>query len=81
MKNFSGSNISLVKAHNMRTILLSLLQEGQTSRVQLAHKSSLSSTTITNLTSELLDQGIITDKEFQAKKQELLVLQSYLINI
>lgn len=56
-----SSNISLVKSHNTRAILLSLLQDGPISRVELAEKLSLSNTTITNLISELLDEGIVLE--------------------
>jgi glucokinase-like ROK family protein len=59
---FLGSNINLVKSHNLRAILLSLLYEGQVSRVELAKKTALSTTTITNLTGELLEQGIIVEE-------------------
>ena len=55
---FLGSNISLVKAHNLRAILLNLLHGENVSRVQLAEMTSLSTTTITNLVSELLEQEI-----------------------
>ena len=67
MKDFQGSNIVNVKAHNMQAVLLSLLTSVDSrgdkllSRVQLARKTNLSSTTITNLVSELIEQGIITE--------------------
>jgi len=61
VKNLLGSNLNLVKSHNMQAILLSLLHEGQVSRVELAENLSLSNTTITNLTSELIEQGIILE--------------------
>jgi len=63
--SFLGSNINLVKAHNLRAILLSLLHEGQLSRIQLAHKTSLSTTAITNLVAELLEQGVISEESNQ----------------
>lgn len=59
---FLGSNINLVKAHNLRAMLLSLLHEGSVSRVELAEKTSLSTTTVTNLISELLEQGIVIEE-------------------
>ena len=59
---FLGSNITLVKAHNLRAILLSLLHEGSVSRVELAEKTSLSTTTVTNLISELIEQGIVIEE-------------------
>ena len=60
--SFTGSNINLVKNHNLRAIMLSLLHAGQLSRVELAERTSLSSTTITNLTSELLEGGIVVEE-------------------
>lgn len=62
-QTYLGSNINLVKAHNLQAILLSLLHDAQLSRVQLARKTQLSTTTITNLIAELLDQGIVTEED------------------
>jgi glucokinase-like ROK family protein len=62
-QTYLGSNINLVKAHNLQAILLSLLHEAQLSRVQLARKTQLSTTTITNLIAELLEQGIVTEED------------------
>jgi predicted NBD/HSP70 family sugar kinase len=67
---FSGSNILLVKAHNLRTILLSLLHEGRASRVQLAKNTHLSSTTITNLIGELLEQGIVIEEGLEETSEK-----------
>lgn len=53
----------------MQAILLSLLQSGMVSRVELAEKLSLSTTTITNLTSELLDQGIILEEQGESPEK------------
>ncbi|MFZ5818930.1 MAG: ROK family protein [Chloroflexota bacterium] len=67
MKDFLGSNITNVKAHNMQAVLLSLLTsvdsdgEQPLSRIQLARKTNLSSTTITNLVAELIEQGIVAE--------------------
>lgn len=76
MKDFLGSNIVNVKAHNMQAVLLSLLtsvdSEGDhpLSRIQLARKTNLSSTTITNLVAELIEQGIVAeDKSAPEDKQ------------
>ena len=55
----SGSNI---KSHNMRVILLALLRYKTVSRVRLAHLTGLSTTTITNLVTELMARGLITEK-------------------
>jgi len=66
-ERFPGSNIVNVKAHNMQAVLLSLLTvadsagEQPLSRIQLAHTTNLSSTTITNLVAELIEQGIVTE--------------------
>jgi glucokinase-like ROK family protein len=68
-QTFPGSNISLVKMHNLQAILLSLLHEKQLSRVQLAQKTSLSNTTITNLITELIDQGIVTEEGTQSSNE------------
>ncbi len=62
-QNFQGSNINLVKLHNLRVVLLSLLHESNFSRAQLAQKTNLSNTTITNLIAELINQGIVSDVE------------------
>jgi glucokinase-like ROK family protein len=59
---FLGSNINLVKAHNIQAILLSFLYQETISRVELARQTSLSTTTITNLTAELLAEGIIEEE-------------------
>jgi len=64
-----GSNINLVKSHNLRAILLSLLQDGHVSRVELAEKLSLSNTTITNLTAELLAQDIIVEEHIETTEK------------
>ncbi len=60
--NLQGSNINLVKQHNLQVILLNLLYEPVLSRSQLAKHTNLSNTTITNLISELIEQGIVTEK-------------------
>lgn len=60
--NLQGSNINLVKQHNLQVILLSLLYEPVLSRSQLAKHTNLSNTTITNLIAELISQGIVTEQ-------------------
>jgi len=67
--NLFGSNINLVKQHNLQVILLSLLYEPILSRVQLAKRTKLSNTTITNLITELIGQGIV--KEINGKDAEI----------
>jgi glucokinase-like ROK family protein len=63
MVNPRGRNQNLVKSHNLSAILLRLLQEGLISRVELTEYLGLSSTTITNLTAELLQKEIIVEEE------------------
>jgi glucokinase-like ROK family protein len=71
-KSYLGSNINLIKVHNMRVVLQCLLYEKDLSRVQLAQKTSLSKTTITNLISELLEQGIVSEIDSSEKETETL---------
>ncbi len=56
-----GRNITGVKAHNLRAVLLTLLRRGPLSRVDLTHLTGLSSTTITNLIAELLENGVVVE--------------------
>lgn len=58
---FLGSNINLVKTHNVQALLLTLLHEDNLSRIQLAKRTGLSNTTITNLIAELIQQGLVTE--------------------
>lgn len=67
--NLFGSNINLVKSHNVQAILLNLLLDGHVSRVELAENLSLSNTTITNLAAELLDQGIIVEEHLELQEK------------
>lgn len=61
--NYQGTNINLVKQHNLQVVLLTLLHDSHLSRVQIAQKTGLSNTTITNLISELIGQGIVAEIE------------------
>ena len=69
MKRSIGRNLNVVKAHNLSAILLRLLRNEMVSRVELANELSLSSTTITNLTAELLEDGIVTEVEVGASTE------------
>jgi glucokinase-like ROK family protein len=69
MPKSRGSNINLVKAHNVSAILYCLLQEEMVSRVELAEKLSLSNTTITNLTAELLEEKIIIEERIDVTEK------------
>ncbi len=62
-RTFRGSNINLVKVHNLQVVLLSLLYEPGLSRIQLAKQTNLSNTTITNIITELIEQGIASERE------------------
>jgi glucokinase-like ROK family protein len=63
MKNsLLGNNIISVKEHNQQAVLLSLLYEGQLSRIELAKRIHLSNTTITNIVGELLEAGLVTER-------------------
>jgi len=55
-----GGNVSTVKAQNRRAVLLMLRQHEPVSRTRLAQLTGLSTTTITNLIAELLEQGLVT---------------------
>ncbi len=57
-----GSNVNLVKAHNLRAILMSLLFQMPVYRAQLAEDIGLSRTTITNLVDELMREGIVVER-------------------
>lgn len=67
-----GRGIGNIKAHNLRAVLLTLLHQGPASRVHLAQLTGLSTTTITNLITALLEQGIVaeTGKESAAEQPE-----------
>jgi glucokinase-like ROK family protein len=61
-KRLAGSNINKVKEHNLQAILFGLLNEPGLSRVQLAQRTNLSNTTITNLVAELMEQGVLAEE-------------------
>jgi glucokinase-like ROK family protein len=56
-----GSSPSDVKSHNLSAVLLALRRHEYISRVRLAELTRLSTTTITNLVSELLAHGIVVE--------------------
>ncbi len=68
----AGRGIGNIKSHNLRAVLLALLHQGALSRVRLTQLTGLSSTTITNLTADLLEKGIIveTGKEDPAEARD-----------
>jgi glucokinase-like ROK family protein len=63
MHKFTGTDGSAVKSHNIRAILLTLLRHEQASRAQLAQLTHLSATTVTNLVTDLLKQGVIAEDD------------------
>ncbi|MCS6849010.1 MAG: ROK family transcriptional regulator [Anaerolineae bacterium] len=65
---FAGSNASLVRAHNLRAVLNHFLNEGSVSRAQLAERTALSNTTITNLIDDLLTQGIVVEDDTETAR-------------
>lgn len=66
----SGSNAVNLKSHNLHAILHSFLYNPNVSRAALAEKTMLSSTTITNLTAELLQEGIIFEETLSDHPQK-----------
>ncbi|MCU0507934.1 MAG: ROK family transcriptional regulator [Anaerolineae bacterium] len=56
-----GRSITGVKEHNLQAILFALLRYGPISRVDMAQLTGLSATTITNLVTDLLEQGIVEE--------------------
>ncbi|MEQ8676161.1 MAG: ROK family transcriptional regulator [Aggregatilineales bacterium] len=62
--SLAGTNSTNVKSQNLSAILLALLQNADVSRVHLAQVLGVSNATITNLVSELTQQGYITEKGF-----------------
>lgn len=56
-----SSASSAIRARNLSAVLLILLRSGYSSRSRLAQLTGLSATTITNLVTELMAQGIVED--------------------
>ncbi|RME80204.1 MAG: ROK family transcriptional regulator [Caldilineae bacterium] len=61
MPSLAGKNRADLKAHNLQAILMSLLSEERIARVELARRTALSATTISNLVGELMELGIIEE--------------------
>lgn len=58
----TGTNNSDLKSHNRSAVLVALLKQGRASRVQLAQQLRVSSSTITNLITELSSLGIVSEE-------------------
>jgi len=58
----AGGNALDIKASNMSAILLTLLRHQPISRVRMARQIGLSTTTVTNLVTELLEQGVVAEE-------------------
>jgi glucokinase-like ROK family protein len=69
MVSSRGRNQNLVKSYNLSAVLFALLQGGLVSRVELAESLSLSNTTITNLTAELLENEIIAEDQVEVTEK------------
>lgn len=61
-RSLLGSSSHAIKSHNLRAILLTLLRYDTVSRVRIAELTGLSTTTVTNLITELLEQGIVVQE-------------------
>ena len=57
----AAQNTFSVRSHNRRLLLLTLLDQQPISRVRLARLTGLSTTTVTNLTGDLLTEGVIEE--------------------
>ena len=60
-----GSNVTTMRSQNVQAILWALLRNEHVSRVRLADLTKLSTTTITNLIADLLQQGIVVEEGVQ----------------
>ncbi|MBN1261480.1 MAG: ROK family protein [Anaerolineae bacterium] len=61
-RSLSGTSGSGIKSHNLRAILLTLLHHKRVSRVRLARITGLSTTTITNLVGELIEEEVVVEE-------------------
>lgn len=59
--NGVGGNLLDVKSHNVSALLRAILRHQPISRVRLARLLGLSTTTVTNLVAELVEQGLVVE--------------------
>jgi predicted NBD/HSP70 family sugar kinase len=64
-RTLTGSSSSTIKTHNLRAVLLTLLRHPLVSRAGIAELTGLSTTTVTNLITGLLDQGVVIEDGMQ----------------
>lgn len=57
----AGGNLLDVKSHNVSALLRAILRHQPISRVRLARLLGLSTTTVTNLVAELVEQGLVSE--------------------
>lgn len=69
-RSLMGTSSSSVKSHNRRAILLTLLRHEPVSRAHIAQLTQLSASTVTNLIAELIQQGIIVEKDTRLPDHE-----------
>lgn len=56
-----GTNAGSVRAHNLRSLMLTMLRKQPIARVRLARETGISPTTVTNLVAELIALGIVVE--------------------
>lgn len=57
----TGTNLKYAKAHNVRIVLETIRLYGPVSRVEIARRSELTAQTVSNLTKQLLEAGMIVE--------------------
>ncbi|GAB4435729.1 MAG: ROK family transcriptional regulator [Chloroflexi bacterium OHK40] len=57
----AGGNVLDIKSHNLSALLRAILRYQPVSRVRLARLLGLSTTTVTNLVAELVEQGLLSE--------------------
>lgn len=59
----SGTNLKYTKAHNVRTVLEMIRLHAPVSRVEIARMSSLTAQTVSNITRQLIKNGMVVEAE------------------
>jgi glucokinase-like ROK family protein len=63
---FAGAKTTDLRAHNTQAVLLTLFYHGPSSRARLAEMTGLSTTAMTNIVNELLQQGIAVEEGYES---------------